>query len=199
MSARFQTCLGFTLGEEIGPYADTGGYVSAAQAARNGDSGGETWSGVARNSNPTWPGWLISDRLKQSPEFPKNLPADAELAQLRADLYRVKYWDRFKCGEMPPGLDHALFDAAVQHLPDKAAMIFQRAVGTPPDGNIGPATIRAAWNVGHDLALHRYFVVRMAFYTDILITNPATRPNRDGWISRLFNLHKFILTGAAHA
>ncbi len=195
MSARFQTCFSFSLGEEIGPYGDTGGYVSAERAAQIGDRGGETWSGIARTFNPKWPGWLIIDRLKSYPEFPKNLPKDAELVQLRADLYRTNYWDRFHCGEMPPGLDLALFDASVQHLPIPAAKIFQQAVGARDDGQIGDGTIQAAWNADKGYALERYFVIRTMFYMDILVSKPATMPNRDGWFGRLFRLQKYILEG----
>lgn len=193
MSARFHACKTFSLSEEIGPFADTGGYVSAERAAAIGDRGGETWSGIARHFNPDWPGWLIVDRLKQSPEFPRNLPKDGELILLRDTVYRAKYWDRFMCGEMPPGLDLALFDASVQHLPDVAAMIFQQAVGAVPDGDIGPGTIQAAWNVDKARSLDSYFVIRAALYIDILIAKPATRPNRNGWLGRLFRLQKHIL------
>ena len=42
----------------------------------------------------------------------KNLTPDGAAA-----IYRKHYWDEFRCGELPPGLDFAMFDAAVQHLP----------------------------------------------------------------------------------
>ncbi len=203
MPDRFETCQPFVLAEEIGPFVATGGYVSADRARQIGDSGGETVAGVARNKNPTWPGWAIVDQRKLAANFPLNLclelPENAELKRLVNDRYRVNYWDRFQCGELPEGLDMALYDAAVQHLPKVAVQLVQRAIGgVALDGSMGPNTIAAAHRVGRSKALLDYFWVRMDFYVMLVNSDSSKAANKEGWFKRLFRLQAFILTGEVH-
>lgn len=197
MNERFDLCFAFILREEIGPYTSTAGYVSAERAQKIGDSGGETIAGIARASNPHWVGWLIVDARKQMPGFPENLNLDlaqnSELRRLVGDRYREKYWDGFRCGELPAGLDLCMFDAAVQHKPTPAAMLLQRAVGATPDGLIGPATVAAANRVARDRAIHRYLVYRAVFYSDLITANSTLAAFRETWLGRLFNLQRFVL------
>ncbi len=197
MRDRFDIGTTFILREEIGPYTATGGYVSAEHAAQIGDAGGETLAGVARASNPDWPGWAIVDQRKTEPNFPKNLnlelPANAELRRLVGERYRAKYWDLFRCGELPPGLDLCMFDAAVQHLPKMAIMLLQRAVGASTDGAMGPGTLAAATRANREYALHRYFVYRAGLYADLITADSRKAKFRDTWFGRLFNLQAYII------
>ncbi len=203
MPDRFEICIPFILAEEIGPFTATAGYVSAARAAQIGDSGGETVAGVARNKNADWAGWAIVDARKTEAGFPNNLcldlPANAELKRLVGDVYRVKYWDLFRCGDLPPGLDMVLFDAAVQHLPKVAVRLIQLALhNVATDGSMGPATIAAAQQAERNAVLLRYFVVRMDLYVALITADSRKAANKEGWFSRLFRLHAFILTGELH-
>lgn len=198
MRDRFDICLDFVLPEEIGPFKATAGYISVARAAQIGDTGSETIAGVSRVHNPDWPGWAIVDSRKTEPDFPKNLnldlPRNAELKRLVGEVYRVKYWQGFRCGEMPAGLDLALFDAAVQHLPKPAAVLFQQAVQAKPDGDIGDLTVKAAGYANVPRALFTYFVRRTEFYMDIILADSRQAKNRSGWFSRVFRLQAYILT-----
>ncbi len=203
MPDRFQTCIPFILSEEIGPFTASAGYVSAARAAQIGDSGGETVAGVARNKNADWPGWAIVDARKAEAGFPNNLcldlPENAELKRLVGVRYRRNYWDLFQCGELPPGLDMALFDAAVQHLPKVAVRLLQLALrNVATDGDMGPATIAAARLADHNAVLLRYFVARMDLYVALINADSRKAVNKEGWFSRLFRLHAYILTGELH-
>lgn len=197
MQSRLEICLNFVLPEEIGPYKSTAGYVSAERAKQIGDSGGETIAGIARAHNADWPGWTIVERRKTEPNFPKNLnldlPENAELKRLVGSRYRENYWDRFRCGDMPAGLDLALFDAAVQHWPKVAASMFQHCVGAKPDGDIGDKTVAAAQRADLPAALLEYFVYRTEFYTDIILADSRKAANRDGWFARMFKLHGYLL------
>ncbi len=56
-------------------------------------------------------------------------------------IYRTGYWDRSKCDDLPSGVDYAVFDAAVNSGPGRAARWLQAAVGADQDGGIGPATL----------------------------------------------------------
>src|SRR4029077_7081746 len=60
-----------------------------------------------------------------------------------ADIYKHSYWDVVQADQLPPGVDYAVFDYAVNSGPRKAAKALQEAVGTNPDGIIGPITLGA--------------------------------------------------------
>ncbi len=75
-----------------------------------------------------------------------NLPKSA-VAQLARDeaarIYRASYWERIKAGSLPPGLDLAVFDYAVNSGPDRSVRALQAELGTAADGQIGPLTLEA--------------------------------------------------------
>jgi len=198
---RFNLGLTFVLDEEIGPFKSTAGYVSPERAARIGDTGGETLAGVARAKNPGWTGWAIVDERKAEAGFPENLdldlPKNAELKRLVFEVYGEKYWDLFHCGELPPGLDFCMLDAAVQHLPKTAVSLLQRAVGAQADGGLGPATLAAAGHAERKLALNAYFVVRAGLYADLISADSRKAKFRDTWFGRLFRLQAYILATTA--
>lgn len=153
--------------------AEEGGYVNNPN-----DPGGETNFGISKR------------------KFPdvdiKNLTRDGAAA-----IYRTHYWVEFRCGELPLGLDFAMFDAAVQHLPETAVGLIQRAVRVPADGKLGPMTIAAAQRVPRDQALNWYLAYRAGLYTDLIIADSKKAVFRDGWFRRLFRLHAYILKETA--
>jgi len=70
------------------------------------------------------------------------LPATVE-ALTRADaerIYRLLYWKRAHCDEMPDALALFTFDSAVQHDPRDAVRFVQRALKLNADGDFGPKT-----------------------------------------------------------
>ena len=75
-----------------------GGYASSAYAAKMGDSGGETYCGIARNYNLDWPGWKIIDAYKLSKGEPKynSKINDKQLYDLCLKHSKVAYWDKMK-------------------------------------------------------------------------------------------------------
>lgn len=194
---RFDTGLTFVLHEEIGPYAATGGYVSAEQARKINDTGGETLAGMARAKNPEWAGWAIVDQRKSEPDFPRNLnidlPRNAELRRLLGERYLTNYWNNFRCGELPPGLDFAMFDAAVQHLPKTAILLVQHAIGTQPDGDLGDKSIIAAHRAPRVEAIENYFVNRAGLYADLITADSTKAKFRNTWFRRLFRLNAYII------
>jgi lysozyme family protein len=60
-----------------------------------------------------------------------------------APLYKRKYWDAVSGDLLPEGLDYAVFDAAINSGPGRAAKWLQEVVGVTADGSIGPATLKA--------------------------------------------------------
>lgn len=59
-----------------------------------------------------------------------------------AHIYRTGYWDKSHCDQLPPGVDYAVFDAAVNSGPKRAAKWLQGTIGSDQDGLIGPDTLR---------------------------------------------------------
>lgn len=57
----------------------------------DGDSGGETWSGISRKANPTWAGWKILDGFKNKKN--KQVISTPELERLKKELYKTNYWN----------------------------------------------------------------------------------------------------------
>ncbi len=59
-------------------------------------------------------------------------------------IYRARYWDAINADRLPRGLDLAIFDAAVNSGPGRAARWLQRELLVREDGVIGPVTLAAA-------------------------------------------------------
>lgn len=86
----------------------------------------------------------------------KDGDGDSDIVDLRliteADavaVFKRFYADAVQADLLPPGLDYAMADFAVNSGPARAAQHLQRILGVTPDGHIGPKTIAAigGWNV----------------------------------------------------
>lgn len=148
--------------------AEEGGYVN-----HPADPGGETNFGISKR------------------KFPELDIKSLTRAQAAA-IYQQHYWDAFRCFDLPPGLDFAMFDAAVQHLPKTAIGLVQRAVRVPADGILGAATIAGAQRADNQ-ALTKYFVERAILYMDLITADSRKAAFRTGWFARLFRLQAYIL------
>ncbi|CAB4144804.1 zliS Lysozyme family protein [uncultured Caudovirales phage] len=87
------------------------------------DPGGETKYGISKRAYP-------------GEDIP-NLTVDRAQA-----IYRRDYWDRNRCGALPPHMGACVFDAAVNG--GRPIYWLQAAVGAGVDGALGPRTIAAA-------------------------------------------------------
>lgn len=96
-----------------------GGYVN-----NPADPGGETKFGISRRAYPL--------------EDIKAMTLDRAKA-----LYLRDYWGPAGCDAVPDGIKFDLFDMAVNSGPVTAIKTLQRAVGTTPDGLLGPLTLQA--------------------------------------------------------
>lgn len=104
-----------------------GGYVNHPM-----DDGGPTYKGITLTTYRRYinPRGKATD-LKKMPQ-----------AQI-IDIYKQHYWDKVRADMLPPGVDHAVFDFAVNSGPVKATRFLQDVVGAEVDGKLGPATLRA--------------------------------------------------------
>lgn len=77
-----------------------GGYSSDPN-----DAGGETYKGIARARNPSWPGWAAVDAARQPGQSNKALESilnqDANLQGMARSFYKQMYWDIFWGDQIP--------------------------------------------------------------------------------------------------
>jgi lysozyme family protein len=142
-----------------------GGFVNHPR-----DPGGMTNLGVTRN---VWKEWV------------KHEVDEAEMRSLTPELvtplYKARYWDACKCDDLPRGVDYAVFDAAVNMGPGRAARLLQTALGVTADGVIGRATIAAATAADPAELLEAFSLGKEAFYQSL----PTFATFGKGWLNRV--------------
>jgi lysozyme family protein len=97
------------------------------------DRGGCTNLGVTL---PTLSAWR---RRECTPEDLRKLTWDEACA-----LYSARFWGAAQGDKLPPGVDVAVADMAVNSGVRQAAKTLQRVLAVKPDGHVGPATLEAA-------------------------------------------------------
>lgn len=140
-----------------------GGYVNHPR-----DPGGETNLGVTRRVWQKWTGKVDVDMRALTP------------AKVGA-LYRKNYWDEVCGDQLPRGLALCVFDFAVNAGPARAAKLLQKVVGTVPDGDIGPATLKAVYAEGHADLIRRYQNARRDYYRSLGTFDTFGK----GWLRRV--------------
>lgn len=97
------------------------------------DPGGPTRLGITIHDYRRWTGRHVdANDVRRMPE------------SVVGEIYKKWYWDTCKCDLLPSGVDYFVFDSGILSGTGTAAKWLQRAVGTSPDGKIGPKTIEAA-------------------------------------------------------
>ena len=100
-------------------------------------------------NNPADPGGMTNLGCTKAvwEEFVGHPVSEADMRGLTpadvAPLYKRKYWDKVSGDLLPSGLDYAVFDAAINSGPGRAAKWLQEVAGVAADGAIGPATLTA--------------------------------------------------------
>ena len=140
MDRNFERALKLVLAHE-------GGYVDHPK-----DPGGATNKGI---TIATYRRFVNSKGTKDDLRRISN----AEVAQ----VYRRQYWDAVKAGELPDGLDYAVFDFGVNSGPSRAIKYLQTAVGASADGKIGPATLAQVREQDADKVIETLCSARMNF------------------------------------
>jgi len=101
--------------------------------------------------------------------------------EMVAPLYKRKYWDKVSGDQLPSGLDYAVFDAAINSGPGRAAKWLQELVGVPADGSIGPKTIAAVAAFSPLEVIAQYNDKRLQFLESL----PAYSDFGKGWSNRV--------------
>jgi lysozyme family protein len=98
-----------------------------------------------------------------------------------APLYKQKYWDKVAGDSLPSGIDHAVFDFAVNSGVGRAAKFLQSAVGATEDGAIGPITLVKVAAQDQQKLVAAYNAARLAFLYEL----PIWETFRGGWATRV--------------
>jgi lysozyme family protein len=116
------------------------------------DPGGATKFGITRET------------LSRAKKRPASINDVRRLSRKEAiAIYRQLYWDAVRADELPPGLDLATFDLAVNSGPTRAGKMLQAALGVEADGVVGPVTLGAARRADVPETIRRLTKARLGF------------------------------------
>jgi lysozyme family protein len=101
-------------------------------------------------------------------------------------IYRQRYWNAASCPALPPGLDLAVFDCAVNQGVARATRLLQQAANVKADGVIGPITLAAIRNVPIRDLINEFMARRMNAYGRL---QQLFRTFGLGWSRRLVATH----------
>jgi lysozyme family protein len=146
-----------------------GGYVLETI---EGDRGGQTYAGIARNMNPAWAGWALIDNKSPVP------------AQMVRDFYRLNHWNAIRGDQIAnQEIAQTIFDFHVNGGP-VASKLAQLVVGATPDGIIGDKTIAALNAQDPKMFVMAYALAKIARYRDIVTRDRTQSRFLLGWVSR---------------
>lgn len=138
------------------------------------DPGGRTGRGVTQQK------WNEYRKLFQG----KNLPADVWAAS-QADVdnvFKVMFWDKLKCDDLPAGVDYAVFDYGVNSGEGRAGRVLRRAMGLPDtDWAVTSQVIGRAKAVNDNALAAAVCDERLAF----LKTLKTWPVYKNGWTTRV--------------
>ena len=141
-----------------------------------GDRGGQTYAGIARNAHPNWPGWRLVDAGDL---------ARVELTKSVRDFYRKEFWDRISATTIfEQRIAEMIFDFAVNAGCGTAVKLAQIVVGTVPDGAMGPKTLSALNGCDPELFALKYALTKVSRYAEICNRDRTQSKFLLGWINR---------------
>jgi lysozyme family protein len=174
-----------------------GGYVNDPN-----DAGGETYKGISRRYNTSWPGWAVIDNYKEAEEnFPEILNQDAELQTSVKMFYKQQYWDRNLLDEFnDQELAEEMFDTGVNMGVSRAAKFLQESLNylnkneqlyedIDPDGKIGDETLSALVFIeehGEVPVLFKIMnILQGIHYLNYMKDSPNQERYARGWLNRV--------------
>ena len=143
------------------------------------DPGGRTNLGVTQKVWEEWVGHPVGEK-----EMRALTPA------IVAPMYRKKYWDAVKADELPTGLDYLMFDFAINAGPGRAIKTMQKAIGTTPDGAIGPKTMQALKDADQKDLIAKFSMEKELFYKAL----PTFATFGKGWMRRVAEAQSHAVT-----
>lgn len=177
-----------------------------------GDRGGETYAGIARNFWPDWPGWKTIDEAKQHASFrsgarafSKHLDGIPGLRDMVEDWYLAEWWDRMGLGALPQTLANEIFEQSINLGRGGAGRYLQRLCNAlnydkargelfpdlAEDGAVGSKTLAALTALLKERCspedmVHWLNCLQGAHYVNIAARTPGNRKFIDGWRTRTY-------------
>ena len=165
-SDNFDACLAIVLVQE-------GGYTNDPQ-----DPGGPTNLGITQKDLSDWLGHAATA------EDVKALTKDTA-----REIYRTKYWNPLRCGDLPAGIDLIVFDFGVNAGLSRSVKTAQKVVGVQEDGSLGPITMGALSAIDPRDFINSFSDKRLAFYQSL----PTWPHFGKGWTRRTEEVKKAAL------
>ena len=127
-------------------------------------------------------------------------------------IYKVNYWDKCKCGNLPKPLDLCVFDTAVNCGTGTSSKFLQEAINKAvganilaTDGIIGPMTLGAieGWLSRYKIdctfpilfLCNMFLDQRLQYYSNIIANNGSQLVFLRGWLNRVLRLKEEIVNG----
>lgn len=149
------------------------------------DPGGETYRGISRKKNITWPGWFIVDKAKVCGRFPINLNDNISLDSLVLNLYKKKYWDSILGDSiLKQRVAESIFDFSVNAGSRTSVKVAQSVVGVASDGWFGPKTLKSLNKTNSRFFLTNFSISKIKRYIKICKKLPKSKKYFLGWVSR---------------
>ena len=166
MKENFESALAAVLHHE-------GGFVNHPR-----DPGGMTNLGVTKRVWEEWVGHEVDEKAMR-----------ALTPETVAPMYKTKYWDKVRGDDLPAGVDYAIFDAAINSGPGRAAKWLQTTVGAVPDGAIGAGTLAKVAAMDAEDIVEKYQATRLAFMQSL----PTWDTFGKGWGRRVTEVKEAAL------
>lgn len=171
-----------------------GGYVDDKL-----DAGGETYCGIARNSNPNWQGWKIVDKHK--PLKWNQKIQDSELERLVIEIYDSKYYQPIKADSIDSDMIRThLYDMGVNAGTGAAVKLLQKSINKvygisiATDGVIGNITLTYTNNKAKLNELVNEFInQRSIYYQELADRKPTNKKFLQGWLNRVEITTNFVV------
>lgn len=96
-------------------------------------------------------------------------------------IYKRDFWEKVAIPEIPESIHFALFDMAVNSGVHFSITVLQKAVGSSPDGVIGPKTIEAIKQYSPQILVNRINAMRLIELTNM----SAFSIYGNGWVRRV--------------
>jgi len=166
------------------------------------DAGGETYRGVARRYNPSWPGWKKIDVYKAiDGNFPKCLDEDKELQASVHSFYKAAYWDVNLLDLFDSQkLANEIFDTGVNMGVGRAGKFLQQALNflnkneklyddIVEDGKVGRNTLKAlkaCMDYRGDSYVYKVVnILQGNHYLNYMKKSPTQEKYAYGWLFRV--------------
>lgn len=170
-----------------------GGYADV-----QGDKGGETYKGIARNYHPNWLGWGIIDKYKKlyPNSFKTSLKNSTKLQSFVKLFYKQNYWDVFNGNSLPYIVAEELLDQSINQGTGKlGGERLQEALNLlnrdgklfkdlDVDGVVGPETLKAVKKVNQRRLVKVLNGLQFMRYYNLDIKNPENEKFA-GWFDRV--------------